>query len=136
MPDDPIRAAGILIRSRSGTVLLLRRSTGEDHAGTWALPGGKLRDGEDPADAACRETLEELGWDPGSAGKLLCRRISEGVDYTTFLKDVDHEFAPPKMNGEHDGWMWVAPTEALAEHRALANAVDQHPLLTPTSRHP
>jgi 8-oxo-dGTP pyrophosphatase MutT (NUDIX family) len=65
MSDDPIRAAGLLIRSPSGKVLLVRRAAGEDHPGTWALPGGKLRDGEDHAAAACRETLEELGWDPG-----------------------------------------------------------------------
>jgi hypothetical protein len=25
------------------------------------------------------------------------------------------------MNGEHDGWMWVNPTEALAEHQSSAN---------------
>ncbi|MFN8112778.1 MAG: CoA pyrophosphatase [Solirubrobacterales bacterium] len=42
--------------------LLCRRSLGmRRHAGQWALPGGRLDDGEEPADAALRELDEELG---------------------------------------------------------------------------
>lgn len=42
--------------------LLCRRATRlSKHAGQWALPGGRLDPGEDPIEAALRETHEELG---------------------------------------------------------------------------
>lgn len=50
-------------------VLLTRRSAGlRNHAGQWALPGGRVDAGEDPLAAACRELGEELGLElPGDA---------------------------------------------------------------------
>jgi 8-oxo-dGTP pyrophosphatase MutT (NUDIX family) len=42
--------------------LLCRRAVGmRRHAGQWALPGGRLDEGEEPLDAALREVEEELG---------------------------------------------------------------------------
>jgi 8-oxo-dGTP pyrophosphatase MutT (NUDIX family) len=107
-----ISAAFILLRSPSGTVLLLRRAKGEDHAGTWALPGGKLKPGESPETAAVRECVEETGWNPGSAGRFHCRRVRDQVDATTFIRDVDSEFTP-RLNREHDAWRWMSPFEVL-----------------------
>ena len=52
-----ITAAGIMFRAPSGKVLMLRRSAGEDHAGQWSLPGGKVKDGESAANAAVRESV-------------------------------------------------------------------------------
>lgn len=44
------------------SLLLTRRATAmRAHAGQWALPGGRLDDGEDPITAARRELHEELG---------------------------------------------------------------------------
>jgi 8-oxo-dGTP diphosphatase len=111
-----IRAAGILFRSQAtGAVLLLRRAAGEDHAGTWALPGGKLKPGETVEQAAIRECEEELGYHPGSAGQWHCRTIRDGVDYVSFLRPVANEFTPPSLSREHDAWRWVQPEEALAD---------------------
>jgi 8-oxo-dGTP pyrophosphatase MutT (NUDIX family) len=109
-----IAAAFMLLRSPTGTVLLLRRAKGEDCAGTWDLPGGKLKDGESPEKAAVRECLEEIGWNPGHAGKWHCRRVKDGVDAITYLRDVDAEFTP-HLNKEHDGWRWIDPIEALGD---------------------
>jgi 8-oxo-dGTP pyrophosphatase MutT (NUDIX family) len=113
-----IVAAFVLIRAASGKVLLLRRSKGESAGGFWALPGGKLRPGESHQDAARRECVEEIGWDPGSVGKFHTRRVKDDgnrtVDATTYLRDVAAEFTPPKMNAEHDAWQWADPDEMLA----------------------
>jgi 8-oxo-dGTP diphosphatase len=45
---------------RDGLILICRRRDDQDHAGKWEFPGGKLEDGEQPADALVRELREEL----------------------------------------------------------------------------
>jgi mutator protein MutT len=107
-----ISAAFMLLRSPSGTVLLLRRAKGEDHAGTWDIPGGKIKTGESPEEAAIREVKEETGFLTGHSGRFHCRRVKNSVDATTFLFDCDSEFVP-KLNKEHDAWRWMDPFEAL-----------------------
>lgn len=48
--------------SGGAAFLLCRRSAGlNSHASQWALPGGRIDDGEDAIDAALRETDEEVG---------------------------------------------------------------------------
>ncbi len=48
--------------SHAPALLLTRRAEGMNrHAGQWALPGGRLDDGESPEQAALRELAEEVG---------------------------------------------------------------------------
>src|SRR5687767_15240964 len=56
---DPKVAAAVLIE-QEGRVLLVRRA-GEPFRGLWTLPAGFINGGEDPAEAAARECLEETG---------------------------------------------------------------------------
>ena len=56
---DPKVAAAVLIE-QDGRVLLVRRAN-EPFRGLWTLPAGFINGGEDPAEAAARECLEETG---------------------------------------------------------------------------
>jgi 8-oxo-dGTP diphosphatase len=56
---DPKVAAAVLV-TQSKRVLLVRRAT-EPFRGLWTLPAGFINGGEDPAEAAVRECLEETG---------------------------------------------------------------------------
>jgi 8-oxo-dGTP diphosphatase len=56
---DPKVAAAVLVTANQ-RVLLVRRAT-EPFRGLWTLPAGFINGGEDPAEAAARECLEETG---------------------------------------------------------------------------
>lgn len=56
---DPKVAAAVLVE-QDGRVLLARR-VNEPFRGLWTLPAGFINGGEDPAEAAARECLEETG---------------------------------------------------------------------------
>jgi mutator protein MutT len=107
-----ISAAFMILRSPTGTVLFLRRAPTEDFPGRWDLPGGKIKDGETAEKAVIREVLEETSYRTGHAGKWLCRRVKDNVDATTFIFDCDSEFVP-KLNHEHDLFLWCSPEQAL-----------------------
>ncbi len=53
-------AAAALI-DKDGRVLVAQRPEGKPMAGLWEFPGGKIKDGETPEFALCREIAEELG---------------------------------------------------------------------------
>lgn len=64
-PHFVVSAAGIF-RNASGEVLLLRHVFRDRHP--WGLPGGFLKSGETPEQAAVRELREETGLVAAAAG--------------------------------------------------------------------
>lgn len=62
MPPDPRVHAGVMciVRDHDNHLLMIQRK-GAHGAGAWSVPGGWLEYGEDPAEAARREVLKEVG---------------------------------------------------------------------------
>ena len=92
-----------------GRVLAARRSRPEALAGLWELPGGKVDPGEDPATAAAREVLEELGctvtitgWLDGSSA------ISEDLVLRVAVAQLTDGDPVPS---EHDAVRWLRADE-------------------------
>ncbi|NDI01894.1 MAG: NUDIX domain-containing protein, partial [Actinobacteria bacterium] len=63
VPGDTRGLDGRMIGVAGGAAFLLCRRAPRlnSHSGQWALPGGRIDDGEDAVTAALRETDEELG---------------------------------------------------------------------------
>ena len=113
--DERLSAAGIMFVCPDGRALFVKRSSQGDHAGEWAFPGGRVEQDEEPADAAKREALEEVGhlssWDLAP----LHRETIDGVDFATFGQPVPDAFEPI-LNGEHEDHEWrslLDPPEPL-----------------------
>ncbi len=94
---------------REGRVLAARRTTPEDLAGGWELPGGKAVAGETAEQTVSREVLEELGCVVGVGRGLSGRvRITSGYELTAHLATlVDGEPVP----SEHDAVRWLGPED-------------------------
>ncbi len=56
-----IESAGLYLLNKKNEILLIDYNWGIDNRG-WALPKGKLEEGEEPEDAAVREVKEETGY--------------------------------------------------------------------------
>jgi 8-oxo-dGTP diphosphatase len=78
---DPKVAAAVLVETEQG-VLLVRRLN-EPRQGLWSVPAGFIDAGEDPAEAARRECLEETGLQveiTGLLGIVAGREHRNGAD--------------------------------------------------------
>lgn len=100
------KAAGIFFTD-GHKVLLLKRSQEGDHGGTWALPGGKAKDGESEISNAIRETKEEcgLGSIPGYRIDSLSSHNGH-QKFTGFVYRVTEPFQI-RLSKEHTDWDWV-----------------------------
>ena len=107
-PDDDID--GSVAGTAGGpAVLLTRRASGMNaHAGQWAIPGGRIDPGEEPAQAALRELVEELGLhlEPGDLlGRLDDYPTRSGYVISPFVfwggADPDLDPAPDEVHSVH-----------------------------------
>ena len=105
----PVLVVGAAI-VRDGRRLTARRTTPEEAAGRWELPGGKVEAGEDPADALVREIAEELGCGVTVEAWL---EGEQPIGSTHVLRAarcrlVDGE---PRAASDHDRLLWLRPGE-------------------------
>lgn len=71
--------ATVIIKDDEGRVLLVK----ED--GLWAIPGGKVKEGERVIEAAVREVREETGFQICIAGLARVYELKKGEDYNLFF---------------------------------------------------
>ncbi|GIP30279.1 hypothetical protein J23TS9_54090 [Paenibacillus sp. J23TS9] len=55
-----IQVAAAIIENEHGQLLIARKKTGKPQAGLWEFLGGKLEEGEIPAECLKRELQEEM----------------------------------------------------------------------------
>jgi 8-oxo-dGTP diphosphatase len=97
---------------RDGQMLLLKRSGGIGD-GVWYLPGGIVEPGEDPRDAAARETHEEVGLRIAEPEllRVWSYPAQNGVDafhasFAAMCPDGD-----VVLSHEHSDFRWMPPLE-------------------------
>jgi A/G-specific adenine glycosylase len=99
-----------IITNDQGEILVQQRPLDAMLGGLWEFPGGKVEDGETPADAAVREAREELGLEIVLDGALPPFRHA----YSHFRITM-HGFEARRLAGEavhHRGALirWVSPS--------------------------
>ena len=91
LKSTTVNAAGIVVKADdTGRVLMVQRTVDNDTApGDWEWPGGILKNGEDPLEAAKREWAEEIGVDLPK-GKVVGSWTSSN-GYQGFVYVIKHE---------------------------------------------
>jgi len=108
LPDAEGRACFLLTR---------RAATLRTHAQQWALPGGRIDDGEHPERAALRELAEEVGLALGGESVL-----GQLDDYPTRSGFV---LTPVVVWGARAGELAPNPSEVASVHRVPLTDLDQ-----------
>jgi len=84
MNKPTIIVVAALIFDSDNQVLITQRAEGQDLAGYWEFPGGRIEEGETPQKALRREIEEELALEI-SVGELYLR---ESFEYETKIVDI------------------------------------------------
>ena len=118
----------IAILRHEGAVLVRRRPADDPTlGGTWEFPGGKIRSGEAPENAALRELLEETGMAPGRLELIEVKSHhypDRDLRLYFFLKD-----APALGKPSHGTWRWIHLKKLVTLSTPEANRPVIHRLL-------
>lgn len=96
-------------------------------SGHIAFPGGKMEEGEMPCEAACRETLEEIGIDLadgrylGRLSDIIGANLPVRVSCCLFAVDKNH--VRPVLNEEVRNLFWVTLSDLRDPERHARNPV-------------
>ncbi|MGH9070602.1 MAG: NUDIX hydrolase [Acidimicrobiales bacterium] len=105
---DPVAAAVVV--DAEERVLLLWRHRFITNTWGWELPTGIVEPGEEPAEAAAREVLEETGWRPGPLRLLVSYEPNNGISdsrHHLFVGEAPIQLGPPTDTDESERIEWV-----------------------------
>lgn len=108
-------AAGLLVGSGAGRILLQHRAGYSHFGGTWGLPGGARHEGESALAAALRESAEEAGVPDDLVVPSFTSVLDLGVwSYTTVVARTEDEFPAVIGDAESIELRWV-PEDEVAD---------------------
>ena len=128
MPSQIVIAVAVLV-FREGRVLAMRRAPRRVGAGLWETLSGRVEAGEQPVDAARRETREETGLeidlDPRPVMAYAARRGDDPL--VVIVYRARSNAGEVERSDEHDEHRWLTPEEfaATSTLRPLVDAVRQ-----------
>jgi 8-oxo-dGTP diphosphatase len=114
-PGGQIEEIAVVVVRRGQEVLVGRRPYGVPWGGYWEFPGGKVRSGESPAEAAIRECKEETGYSVRILRSLVVteQKAREGLQRLHFF--LAELFSPDTQLPEDQAYM---PAGACDECKA------------------
>lgn len=102
-------AAGLLVFHPDAGVLLQHRAQWSHHGGTWGIPGGAIRQGEDAISGALREADEEAGVPESLVSVIFTEVFDLGFwSYTTVVVEAKEVFEPVMGDAESEALAWIA----------------------------
>ena len=100
------RGAGIILYCpETDKFLLGLRSQQVNEPGQWGTFGGKIEDGEDPKEAAIRETREEIDYHGPISLRLLRIFKNANFEFYNYFGTVPREFKP-RLDWENSDARW------------------------------
>lgn len=121
-------AAGALVWHPPRGVLLQLRAAWSHNGGTWGIPGGALKLGEDAVTAALREAREEAGIPEAGLEVLATRVLDLGFwSYTSVVVHAPEFFHPVVSDLESDDLAWfpLDTVSSLALHPGFQASWDE-----------
>jgi 8-oxo-dGTP diphosphatase len=124
--------AGLLFRyappGKEPVYLLQQRSKWVDHGGTWSMPGGAIKEGESPEQAARREAEEEIGSIPDyRVTGVDVQDCGAGWKFHIVKAEVNSPFtAFCVRQTEATGWFTREEMHRLSLHPGLQQWLDEH----------
>ncbi|MEU6752922.1 NUDIX hydrolase [Spirillospora sp. NPDC046719] len=111
-------AAGVAAVDGAGRVLLIWRHRFITGAWGWEVPGGRVEDGEDPAEAAARELVEETGYRAGPLEHVVAVRPSpglhDGIHHIFRADGAERIGEPTDVEAERIEWVPLSSVPELA----------------------
>jgi 8-oxo-dGTP diphosphatase len=136
----PTRAGvwAIIQCADTGKILLGKRAPQVNNGGAWNFFGGRIDQGESPRNALARELAEEAGLRVKrraliKLGRVASQRGPLDRQMHYYLLRVDQELAP-RLNAEHSGYRWFAPTELPGVFNRPTRLAIRHGLLQRATR--